>query len=855
MINGIWAMRGRLTSLHSATLIYLTLFGSVSFAAQTDPAIPQPLVEWADAAYPQRFFIKVEAPGEGGNVDLHRETFTASIVLPLRTVNGADNQPAPERVLLMGEDARVQSVLVRPSTTGLGSEVLFRSQPGLRRFCLYIGAVAAPQRTSPVDFIPSESGVEMRGRSAAGDFVATAGNPLTLSRFQKLEESLYDGLGTKQFPTINSPENPFVSVSVDQLGHVQRTQNPQRYAALFEGFLRTPVAGKYTFSIDTPGVAHLVIDGTGVLSLDMPDVDRAPFALKKSVELTAGLHRVVVHYAEVNTANRTNAELARFGIRLHWQPPWTDALMCIPPQAFCKTMPAIITRHEVTGSKAEPYLQVEELARVRCASHLGARGVHEQALLAARLIEASDAVTATVAGRNLPIKTVGTDMFFFCALAGEEVHLAAADKKWERVFTVPLVTREELVDLQGAEEIKSAPDFLYVDEFNHRNDETAHIHIQTALAPPPVIVPKENIEMKFLPPPARPMGEYQLRWQFVSDDAAATQNIPVPAPVQVEATPFENGRRRQRASFTAADLEPLAKAGHWKLVFTLSVGGIDCESTTLRLLHAEKDWPGKMIAGPGDLFFEPARPLPEIPQTLAPEADGTAAFWKYERVLMLVRRQNDADYREFAPLKMFAGLSRGSDALFFGDPLVEGLASGVSKEPAGVAAILSKDTPALKWQYLYVPGPHRYLPVFKMLSELEAFQQSRSGESLPGTIVLSLGPGDPAHQTPIYSFDRALDALLARFKEFGAKRIILVGVIPEVAREAHAEPYQQRVLDLQRQHHVDTVDVFHAWTAEPNWARRYALDGNGANDVSTYGPLPNGEALNEVAKMIEDKLH
>ena len=850
-------MRGRHLFLYSATLFVLALGMTVNAsAAQTDPTLPQPLLEWADTGYPQRFFIKVEAPGEGGNVFLHREEFTASIVVPLRTVNGADNQPGPERVLLMGEDANVQAVSFRPAAGGLGTEILFRSQPGLRRFCLYCGATGNVQRTSPTNFTPTESSVEMRGRNAPGDFAASAGSPLTLSRFQKLEESYSEGLGTKSFPSIDTPENPFVLVAIDQLGHVQRTVNPQRYVAMYEAFLRAPVAGKYAFSIDTPGVAHLVIDGNSVISLDMPDPDRAPFALRKSIDLSAGLHRVVVHYAEAVAAGKTNSDLGRFGVRLHWQPPWAQTLMCIPPDAFSKTMPGVIVRHEIAGSKVEPCVDIELLGRVRGASHLGPRAVHEQSLLAVKLVDGGGAPRVTTGGKALSSAFVANDTHFFWVPSGDEIRVAVADGKVERVFTVPLADKNDLVDLQGSVEIKSAPDFLYVDEFNHRNDETAHIHIQTSLSPPPEIVAKERIEMKFLPPPARPMGEYQLRWQFVSDDATAAEPAPkIPKAVTVEATPFENGRRRQRASFAAADLEPLAKDGHWKLVFTLSVGGVDCEATTLRLLHAEKPWPGTVLAGPGDLFFEPARPIPEVAKKVSlPEADGSADFWKYERVLMLVRRQNDADYREFAPLKMFARLGRGSDTLFFGDPLVEGLGAGSSKDPAGVAAVLAKDTPALAWQYLYVPGPHRYLPVFKMLSELETFQQSRAGAPLPATVVLCLGAGDAARQTPIYTFDRALDALLARIKAFGAKHVVLVGVIPEVSRESHAEPYQQRVLDLQRQHHVDTVDVFHAWTAEPNWARRYALDGGG-NDVSSYGPLPNGEALSEVARMIEEKLH
>ena len=837
----------------SLALTVLLLPISTAYAAQS-VTIPQSLQEWTDAAYSERYFLKVEAPGEAGSVNLHHDVFTAGVVLPLSSTNGPDNKQVPDHILLMGEDGHAQSVLVRPAASGLGMEVLFRSQPGLRRFCLYAGDSGKALRSSPTDFWPTETTVELQARSAGADFIAAPGNPLTLSRFQKMEEAVGDLLGDKQVATIDQRENPFISVVVDALGHIQRTQNPPHYTALYEAFLRTPVAGKYVFSIDTPGAAQMEIDGVSVLSLDAPDPARAPFAVKKDVELTTGLHRVVVHYAEANANGRTNAEMATFGLRLHWQPPWAKALMCIPPQAFPKTMPALVVRHEISGSKPAPYLHVELLGVARCASHLGPRGVHDRALLCARMIDGDEAFEFQAENFSAAPQSFDGVVLNWVPV-GVPVNIApkaAGKSAWGRAFTVP-ISDVDVLDLQGAIEIKSAPDFLYVDDRNHERDESAHFHIQSALSPPPEIVPKERIEAKLLPPAARPMGEFSLRWRFVCDGGDAT--LKHPADEEVEATPFENGRRRQRASFTAADLEPLARDGHWTLVFSLSVGGVETESIVVRLLHAEKPWPGKVIAGPGDLFFEAAKPTPVLPTQFPPEADGTASFWKYEHILMLVNRQSEAEHRNFAPLKAFSRLSRGSDAVFLGDPLIEGFSHGISKEPIGVAATLAKNTPNLVWQYDYIPGPHRYLPIFKLLADAETFQQSLGSASFPGIAVVCLGSGDVARQTPIYTFDRALDALLARLKSFGARKIVIAGVVPEAGRDVNAESYQQRVLDLQRQHHVDAVDILHAWTTEANWSRRYAVDGGDAADASSYGPLPNAEALVEIAKMIEERVH
>ncbi len=732
--------------------------------------------------------------------------------------------------------------------------MLFRTQPGQRRFCLYIGAEKGKaQSSSATDFIPADIAVEMRARSAPVDFVATKDKPLTLQRFQTLEENFADVLGTRQVGNIDCPGNPFLNVTVDALGHVQKVENPARYVSLYEGFLRAPVAGDYAFALDTPGVGHLVIDGVSIVSAPMPDAARKPFDLKKSVALTEGLHRIVVHYAESNPGGKTNADIAQFGLRLHWQPPWSNALMCVPPQAFAHFMPANIVRHEATGGVAAPFIQIELLGRALCAAHLGPLGSSEKALIVASSIDGppaasiqfSESAQLQAASAKVMAAWVPIEKDISIAFAG------AAGKNSARTVHV-LASKEQhaSVDLQGELEIKSAPDFLYVDDADHRRDETAHIHLDLGLSPPPAIILKERLEMNLLPPAARPMGEFRLSWQGTStgDDMKADAP-PSLALKQIEATPIEGGHRRQRASFTAQELEPLARDGSGQLIFTLEVGGVRCETITLRLLNAQGPWSAIVIAGPGALYFDPAKKesVVSAPKS-APEADGTAAFWKYERVMMLVPRQQEAEHRSLAPLKALSGAGVKT-ALFLGDPLVENIAPAQAKTPFGIAQPLSSNTPKTTWDYCYIPGPHRYLPIFRFLTAMET-------QTIPETVVISLGQGDAARQTPLYTFERALDALLTRLKSKGAQKIIVVGIVPEVGREANSEPYQQRVLDILRQHHVESVDVFHAWTSESNWSRRFAApkESGDSAESSVFTPLPNADALTEIAKMIQEKL-
>lgn len=833
----------------------------VTHAAQTDANIPTTLTRWADAGYPERLFFRVEVPAEAGNVDLHRDLPAASIRLALRRRSSPGDPVGPltpEKILLIGEDGKPQPVYPHQSTGDPDVEFRFRTQPGLRRFCLYYGAPAnGHQSFSPIDYAPTDIGLSMRGRSAPNDFQYLPEKPLTLERFQTMERNAVNALGVLQPAAIDDPECPFVSVTVDALGRNPQRIDPERYVAVYEGFLRTPIRGNYVFALDTPGVAYVLIDGISVLSADAPDDDRAPFELQHDVELKEGVHRIVVYYAEGNPAGKTNAELQRFGLRLHWKPPWARTLMCVPPDAFLHALPVVIVRHENLsgpvqtaqngGGTPSPFIQSEVLGHVRCAVHLGDSAGLEQALVYLRAMDATNAESLVL--------SIGNDVIFNEAVkaegllkwvpAGADITAAVKTTKSTEPLAQRLVHvqtskegRTGVLDLEGELELKNAPDFLYPDE-------TAHIHIQTSLSPPPRIIPKERIEANLLLAPARPMGEFRLRWSVRT--VINTRPTPPPQEGEDDATPLKNGRRLDRVSLMGSQLDPLSKDGNTQIVLTLLIGDVECESIRLCVLNAENPWPGQVVAGAGNLLFVPqASSLPVNNQHGRQDACAT---------LMLLKRQNDADYREFVPLRSAASGSLGNSALFLGDPLVEGLpVTQTSTQEFGIAGMLAHATPQLKWEQIYIAGPHRSLPVFRFIAELEKYLRAKPngvGNKVPALVLLSIGAGDAARQTPLYTFERALDALLDRLKANGARKIVIVGVIPEVDREANAEPYQQKVLDLERQHHLTGVDVFNTWTKESNWTQRYLLD---KDQLSVFGPLPNTEALEEISKMIEEQI-
>jgi len=810
----------------------LSFIGSL-YAGEVDPSIPPALADWRDAAYTQRYFIKVNPPGEAGSVNLQREPETASIILPLRTVTLPGKPPRPEAVLLLSEDGSSHSVLLKP--VGNDVEVIFRSKPQSRRFCLYTGPLnGEPKKVSPALLETVPLRVKMRGRTASPGFAFSEVSPLTIERFQKMEESGEPVVGAKVVSNINNPECPFLNVHISQFGHIQAVINPLNYAAMYEGFLRAPVDGDYKFSIDTLGAAGLVIDGVPLISAPASDARRLPFALTKSVELKEGLHRVVVYYADASPQPAlTSASQSLFGVRLHWQPPFAKSMICVPPQAFVKAMPAVVTRFESDKNYAQPFIQVENLGQVRVCSHLGDAFAREWVLVVAKGVGSGETSVVKAVGLNLreSASAPGGSLAVWVP-AGEEIALSIVSRDPQNVtanrntlFPVLGKGSPDLMDLEGELVIKSSPDFVYPKE-------QAHIHLEAMLSPAPILILKEYLESKLLPPAPRPMGEFRVEWQLSPLESGDLMD----KPAVTAATPLESARKKVRVSVSAAEVEELARAGKSNLVLRLWVGDCAVQSLRVRLHHSTSPWPVGIEAASGSLNVAAAKPVDP--------KDG-------DRMIVIVPAENESEYRKFAPLKALERRDLGRNALFIGDPLIEGIAPKAGEhELFGIGKLLAEKMPEFKWSGICIPGPHREMPVFRLLADLESFAASQPDKKIPGLVIVSLGGGDVARQTPLHTFERAIDTLIDRLRFYGAKKIVICGVVPEPWRDKQCAPYQERLSDMLRQHHIDSVDIFSSWTKEETWVRYFWNDKTG----KLIAPVPNAQARENIAEMIKDRI-
>jgi len=824
VVNGKW-WRQLMPKWPKGWLAPAFLISAFVAAGEGEWQIPDSLRTWKEPAYGKRFFLEVRPPAAAGG-GMVPDPRTASVLLPLK---------AGEPLLLLNESGTESELFAEAS--GNESRIVFPTQGGRRRFCLYAGAAnAEAKRSPPLKLDEISQAVKLRGLTAPPGFVYTEGKPLTLERFLGLEKMPNAGdLGPRDMPNIDNPECPYFKIMVGIFGHVGARVNPQRYTAIYEGLLRAPVAGEYRFSLDTLGAAHLLINGKPVISAEARNPARLPFSLLGAVQLHEGVHRLTLYYSDAVPDGQTNVDLGLFGVRLHWQPPFAKDLLCIPAQAFMRHLPAVVTRMEGGAKLPQPFIHIENLGQVLGGAYRGEKLARQRILLIATPVGAGSGVAVGAAG-IADASQMANGAFAAWVPAGKETALtlrpaAGGTPLASRTVAFPELGKSspELLDLEGEITLKSAPDFLYMDE-------TAHIHLETMLSPPPAIIPKERQETGLLPPPPRPMGQFRLECWIPDPQSGRLEKQ-----ADLESTPLAKLRCLRLVSIEAGKLEAQAKACAAQIMVRLSVGGAEVDTLALRVLDAAGSCPGTLQAGPDCLFFRP-------------ETEGKAdAAARPEQVIMLVPKESEADYRRLFLIKGLGKKVIGKEALFIGDPLVEGVTPKPSAgELFGVAQTLAAMLPEVTWQGICTPGPHRYLPVFRMIADLEGYVRAQPGGKLPPLAVLCLGGGDAARQTPLYTFERALDVLITRLRLAGVKRIVAVSVIPEPVREKQCEPYHNRVAEVMRQHHIECVDVFNTWLRDRNWENYYKLDGPA--DPPVYGAVPNAQAREGIAKLIKNQL-
>jgi hypothetical protein len=835
-------------------MIFMIVFVA-RFSAAEDAAV------WSGAEYPQRYVLRVAPPPAAGGIGLLPQTVgdgetLAFVRLPLRFASAADGVWQPEALLLTDEKGKKLPLLARADADDVEIVTAFPSAPTRRKFYLYFGALEGGAReSSPANYQGRALAVRVIGRSVSEDLAWRKTNPLTVSRFQAIfppENQV--GLFAKAY-CVDDSVIPFpdpLLPKVPALQPMPRETNivwMSNYAAAYEGLLRTPVGGEYQFALDTPGAAFVLLDGVPVCGSDSPDPERPPLSLAGKIQLTAGIHRVAVFHALGNGVP---------GLRLLWRPPGAAGLLRIPAQSFPRGLPALaegLESRSVEGLTSQSFIHAEILGRARSEAHLGPEREREWVLVylkavgpqvadGGRLHVAADDGSSPVsvennewfgwlpAGKPLSVAWLANDQALakrdlsFIPKAAQERRLGILDQDEERRRNA-----DELLDLAARLDLRSAPRFL-------RPDEAAHFYLETALAPFPVLERKHDIERRLWWPPARPLGEFELRWTLKGAEAlilSGTHGATPPArwagtKVEDERSPTTETHEphRLRLEISGADLARALRAPTARLELELNVGGVPAGRTSVRLLHSQQPWPDGICAGRDGLFLR--------------AADNREAA---ENLLVLVPREQEAEYRRHA---LTRGLTRSGDrarAFFLGDPLCEKQPS--AKTFPGLAGDLAAQTQGVQWSACCLPGPHSGRPIYQFIAALEDWVRKEKVERLPAQVVVSLGSGDALWRTPAHDFDRGFDVLTHRLRMRGVRDIFIVGVVPLPGEMAAAKRMQAVVGEALRRHHLSGLDVAALWFEENNWERRFAAPGTTAETV--LGPTPNSMTRKELARL------
>lgn len=826
--------------------------------ALAEDDLPAAWKTWADRSFTTRYFLELLAPPAESATGLQPENSVASAVLPLKTMpilsaqSEAPKDPdapttRPEDILLLDEDGNVVPILIREVKGGNEVQIAFPFQKGQRRFCFYAGAPAGNDvKSSPQTFAPKALRVRVHAMELSQANIPSEKKPLTLERFKAF--SLDEGRLIQDIrKNIDDPEPLAPPFADDPERRLPRLRNIDRYAAIYEGFLRAPLKGSYAFCVTTFGAAFLVIDGETVASAGAPDPGRGAFALAGKKDLSAGLHRVALYFAQGGM---------KTGVRLQWKAPGEADFATVPSQSFVRGVPALVSGVESRGATAgdpplkNAFIHLEQLGQCRTGLYHGPADAREWVQIFTQAVgplAGEGRVIRLLAPGVLPLDLPSAGGIAWMP-AGVEVSAELFNRDGtalpSSVARKVIIPTEEMgardVDLLSGElTLKFAPQFIYPDE-------TGQLHFEAQLNPLPQLTSKERVERGLLRQAPMPPGQFRMRMRVTGMDTgdAAQAGKALAGDAEIEATPDESGRRKIRIPIEGAKLAEFAKSGSARLEIELLVGGVRVDRVVFRLLHSRAEWPGELSARSDHLEFIPAKEK---------EKDRDV-----ERVLVLVPREDEGDYRRFQPLGLRGAPGAGvKEALFAGDPLVEA-PEGKADTAIGLAARMPKILPDAAWTTLCLPGPHKGRFVYRLLAGVENRLRSIPNGKKIELAVVALGGGDASGQTPIHDFERGIDVLIDRLRRAGIQNIVLLGVVPEPGQVEQGAAYHEHLADLVRQHHLDVIDLYTLWTREKDgteskeWVKRFALDPEGKSPV--YGPVPNADALGEIVELLKAKL-
>ena len=536
--------------------------GTFAFPA----AAGAPAPTWAEPDAPRRVRVGLPELLGGAPPKGTLSTARARLALPGARPDGRDVRVRPAG----GGGALPRRVeRVRAGDGANEYDVYFPYAKGVREYDVYFGG--APGAAS--SWKPVPGGLYLRTLENVGG--ARAGS---LSQIRSMVKSSAKVHGEGPREKIDDLENPFGP--------------DDNYLSHYEGYLVCPEAGEYGLAVDGDDSIFLLIDGS--LAVGWPGAhgvrgkwDRRH---RRTLRLTAGLHRITVYHAE-----SSGGQAARAG----WRPPWEKEYSVIAPAFFARYLDAVpveLESRDAGGAvRSELYFAYRELAQYRV------NDANQTALV--EFTACAPRTSAAEHAWSFPggLTRKGTRVrAYFTPGRPREVTLRAGDAAFERRVLVKPRPATDLPRIYLEVGLDALPAFVYADEKVALNPEAVNDSgwpIEAALA------------WRWESAGRRP-AEGQEELHLTSDGEASRGKLHLP----LVARDWRRGGRQ---------------------TYALRFGGDDLVKKSVRVLRGDADWGNLGVRAAGGHLDTAAGA--RVLVLLEPENAAEDRYWAWPRALARAR--------------------------------------------------------------------------------------------------------------------------------------------------------------------------------------------------------------------------
>jgi hypothetical protein len=292
---------------------------------------------WWNKDWKYRKTVRLEFPPQGN--DLPVDFFAPTKLLGERSLTGkavilveGDSRRPGREIVVTDADGKLVPARAYASGWGNKATVLFKARPATADYYIYYGnPEGRPRRKS-------------WRRSAYPLVMATVAVP-------KGRSVSTPAAAAKAVLAADKPRGKIGTYSVNNRVNPFGLKHNTRYVTLYSGFLNLVRQGTYEFAVDAGGTAHLLVDGSLVVTARGHAKPQRNWKHSAQVKLDSGVHKLVVLHAETPDAQ---------GIRIGWRRPADREIALITGAAFAGSnyVPVELVGFERVDRPVSPFFTI-----------------------------------------------------------------------------------------------------------------------------------------------------------------------------------------------------------------------------------------------------------------------------------------------------------------------------------------------------------------------------------------------------------------------------------------------------------------------------------------------------------------